>query len=1220
MTIKLNLSNPVNITYYSIPEQIVVNTSDLLKQNELYSIYSGYLRSSPNEKLAIKKYAINDFTNTFIIRELIFLQHLNKYNDSGVIQLLGVSINEQNIYLIFEELGEFITFDKYLTNFKDKSLDNDKIKNIFYNLLLTFNVFHSLGIANSEFTYDNVTVKKYNQGYDIKIYDLTTNKFIGLGPLLSIVSDLESKPNLEKTFSIDKNISYTYDVYSLGLYILRILIDVNLIKFINEQSGGDQNPYLSAILDNSKEKELLNMDNKIRDSNPYVNIYEDNINQKSETVSEKPNPYVNVYEDNINQKSETVSEKPNPYVNVYEDNINQKSETVSEKPNPYVNVYEDNINQKSETVSEKPNPYVNVYEDNINQKSETVSEKPSSFEDNKFLKEENIIVSDQLLYNYNLFVKINDNNELMISDDNNTWSEVSTQIIKNISPDLNNLLIKILQTNLNDRISIKEAIKDKYFNEYSKQPLPEFQGGYYDKTNILNLYKYNYSIEDWTKRQSELSYIEEIHINYKDNVLPKFHDDIGFYKNINDLFKSFKTDEELNILMTSGIDILSNSIIYYRSYNINDKDVDLLKLICVFYSRVFTIDNKFLNGVLESNNYLSKSFQKIILNLQFSIFPIWIHSMYIYIKLTFENKKKDSTLLNFEDTLIESVFEVLLFIMSIQSTDNNISLWEVACYGAIKNLVNKYQIKVEDILMGNIIECLKMPSQKYNIINRIQIETLNYIHNEKFEELMQFFGGNIIQLDSIIDIPNLIISQEPIVDDNTKIIKNDDGSQVVINQVKNDEGVVNVVTNIVSPDGVILESRNEKINNGATESTINKLDENGNIVQLELTVNAEGKVSIKTEDNQLLEATQSVDEETGNKILTYDDGKVEITSDDGSSKIINTDGSEILRESNGDIIKTNTDGTIEKIPLNGPTQIINSQQFDEEGNTIQIMQDGSVVKIYKSGVKEINKDGNIEIINLDGSKVLSRGDDKIKIDMEGNEQVIETSKMNDYGEIERVLSDGTKELEIVKDGQIQVERIDVDGKTETYTKLEKEYGNIEKVFDNRVVTITPDGISTTIDKQTGYIHISLPNGDLETRDKEGNLLSKTDKEGNKILVEGNTTKITDKDGNLSMQTEQISESGNKVLFNSDGHKIEILPNGTKIETKMNQNEMITFVNESDIPLKLIKDEKLQKAMIERSGKKVYKSYTEAYKNCPIEILNDPNIRFTVECLKDVIIE
>jgi len=1176
MTIKLNLSNPVNITYYSIPEQIVVNTSDLLKQNELYSIYSGYLRSSPNEKLAIKKYAINDFTNTFIIRELIFLQHLNKYNDSGVIQLLGVSINEQNIYLIFEELGEFITFDKYLTNFKDKSLDNDKIKNIFYNLLLTFNVFHSLGIANSEFTYDNVTVKKYNQGYDIKIYDLTTNKFIGLGPLLSIVSDLESKPNLEKTFSIDKNISYTYDVYSLGLYILRILIDVNLIKFINEQSGGDQNPYLSAILDNSKEKELLNMDNKIRDSNPYVNVYEDNINQKSETVSEKPNPYVNVYEDNINQKSETVSEKPNPYVNVYEDNINQKSETVSEKP--------------------------------------------SSFEDNKFLKEENIIVSDQLLYNYNLFVKINDNNELMISDDNNTWSEVSTQIIKNISPDLNNLLIKILQTNLNDRISIKEAIKDKYFNEYSKQPLPEFQGGYYDKTNILNLYKYNYSIEDWTKRQSELSYIEEIHINYKDNVLPKFHDDIGFYKNINDLFKSFKTDEELNILMTSGIDILSNSIIYYRSYNINDKDVDLLKLICVFYSRVFTIDNKFLNGVLESNNYLSKSFQKIILNLQFSIFPIWIHSMYIYIKLTFENKKKDSTLLNFEDTLIESVFEVLLFIMSIQSTDNNISLWEVACYGAIKNLVNKYQIKVEDILMGNIIECLKMPSQKYNIINRIQIETLNYIHNEKFEELMQFFGGNIIQLDSIIDIPNLIISQEPIVDDNTKIIKNDDGSQVVINQVKNDEGVVNVVTNIVSPDGVILESRNEKINNGATESTINKLDENGNIVQLELTVNAEGKVSIKTEDNQLLEATQSVDEETGNKILTYDDGKVEITSDDGSSKIINTDGSEILRESNGDIIKTNTDGTIEKIPLNGPTQIINSQQFDEEGNTIQIMQDGSVVKIYKSGVKEINKDGNIEIINLDGSKVLSRGDDKIKIDMQGNEQVIETSKMNDYGEIERVLSDGTKELEIVKDGQIQVERIDVDGKTETYTKLEKEYGNIEKVFDNRVVTITPDGISTTIDKQTGYIHISLPNGDLETRDKEGNLLSKTDKEGNKILVEGNTTKITDKDGNLSMQTEQISESGNKVLFNSDGHKIEILPNGTKIETKMNQNEMITFVNESDIPLKLIKDEKLQKAMIERSGKKVYKSYTEAYKNCPIEILNDPNIRFTVECLKDVIIE
>ena len=63
MTEKLNLNTLSTITYYSIPEQLVVNPKPILKENEVYSIYSGYLRSSPNDKLMIKKYAINDNLN-----------------------------------------------------------------------------------------------------------------------------------------------------------------------------------------------------------------------------------------------------------------------------------------------------------------------------------------------------------------------------------------------------------------------------------------------------------------------------------------------------------------------------------------------------------------------------------------------------------------------------------------------------------------------------------------------------------------------------------------------------------------------------------------------------------------------------------------------------------------------------------------------------------------------------------------------------------------------------------------------------------------------------------------------------------------------------------------------------------------------------------------------------------------------------------------------------
>ena len=332
MTEKLILNDVSKISRFSIPEQIVV--TDVLKQNELYSLHSGYFRDT-QLKVSIKKYKIDDnlirlyndkyekitldaiivgdqysadLTNTFFVRELIFLQHLNKYQDSGVIKFLGISITNENVYLIFEEMGEYITFDKYIEVLKNKPQDNDKIRNIFYNLLTTINVFHSLGIVHCDFIFDNIMVKKYEQGYDMKIYDLSMTRFLGLGPLLSIVSDMENKPNVQNQFISDKNISYSYDAYSVGLFLLRVLANMDIIKFI--QQGGVQkktNPYLNILQNNIKEKELKSITNQELNSMPNEQLE----SKVAETIvlPTKSNPYMSIYQNNVQKKQK----QPNYY-------------------------------------------------------------------------------------------------------------------------------------------------------------------------------------------------------------------------------------------------------------------------------------------------------------------------------------------------------------------------------------------------------------------------------------------------------------------------------------------------------------------------------------------------------------------------------------------------------------------------------------------------------------------------------------------------------------------------------------------------------------------------------------------------------------------------------------------------------------------------------------------------------------------------------------------
>ena len=132
-------------------------------------VYKGYRKKPNGEKeiVAIKKMKIdleNEGIPSTALREITILRELKHPN---IVRLLDVVLNDSKLYLLFE-YGE-CDLRKYLINLKDKSLDENSIKNFLYKILDAVAYCHSKKIIHRDLKPQNILTSK--NGEIVKVAD-----------------------------------------------------------------------------------------------------------------------------------------------------------------------------------------------------------------------------------------------------------------------------------------------------------------------------------------------------------------------------------------------------------------------------------------------------------------------------------------------------------------------------------------------------------------------------------------------------------------------------------------------------------------------------------------------------------------------------------------------------------------------------------------------------------------------------------------------------------------------------------------------------------------------------------------------------------------------------------------------------------------------------------------------------------------------------------------
>ena len=223
------------------------------------------------------------------IKEITFLQFLNKYPQSKAVTLYGVAINSSlsEIYIVIERLEKSLNniknstsqssdedsnssdedsyassssnasnVDSSASNASDESqrdsfsrdlelkqhFPSEQIKIILYKIIKAFYYIHSLGILHNDIKLLNLMINNT----DIRIIDFGLAEFIGIGPTKDLVSnyictEITKAPDSEdqKKYGYIKTNrkSYASDMYSIGCSIVQLATDYKNTKVICQNNS-----------------------------------------------------------------------------------------------------------------------------------------------------------------------------------------------------------------------------------------------------------------------------------------------------------------------------------------------------------------------------------------------------------------------------------------------------------------------------------------------------------------------------------------------------------------------------------------------------------------------------------------------------------------------------------------------------------------------------------------------------------------------------------------------------------------------------------------------------------------------------------------------------------------------------------------------------------------------------------------------------------------------
>lgn len=170
-----------------------------------------------------------------IIKELVYLTHLNKYsNNRYVAKLYGYYVHENKLYLVLEQL--YTTLYKRYTGPESVrvKLTQTMYNDMIYELLSILNFIHSYGIVHNDFKLGNIMLENISEPdskFKIKVIDFGLASFLGISPFITnfskyISTDYIMAPEGKQILDSipGTRASYQSDIYSLGQCIIALLL------------------------------------------------------------------------------------------------------------------------------------------------------------------------------------------------------------------------------------------------------------------------------------------------------------------------------------------------------------------------------------------------------------------------------------------------------------------------------------------------------------------------------------------------------------------------------------------------------------------------------------------------------------------------------------------------------------------------------------------------------------------------------------------------------------------------------------------------------------------------------------------------------------------------------------------------------------------------------------------------------------------------------------
>jgi serine/threonine protein kinase len=162
-----------------------------------------------------------------LIKEIAYLQLLNKYPQTKAVKLFGVAltIQQNDIYLVLESL------EKTLGDIQNSNISSEQLRITFYKLIKAFDYIHGIGLVHNDIKPPNIMI----DNNDIRIIDFGLASLLSVGPSTELVGDYictetskapDAKDQSPFGYLSSNRKSYASDMYSIGCTIIQLALKI----------------------------------------------------------------------------------------------------------------------------------------------------------------------------------------------------------------------------------------------------------------------------------------------------------------------------------------------------------------------------------------------------------------------------------------------------------------------------------------------------------------------------------------------------------------------------------------------------------------------------------------------------------------------------------------------------------------------------------------------------------------------------------------------------------------------------------------------------------------------------------------------------------------------------------------------------------------------------------------------------------------------------------